>query len=458
MDENTRGGKEGSNNGGNIKKRNKNIIKILQNRELSSKPHRAFVTATTPHRFQNMRLSHALDTHNSKQKSPPSHILPFLMGSTKIVQIVAAKNIVFVLADSGLCAAFSSETDERICFMNLHPDDLIKSLFFNKNNDSLITVSSQNLMPVEYRSTSIEYIRKAKPDASFHLFQSESFVVKFDDVNAKVLTYCAQDSIFKVFNLKNYTFLYSFSFSNVQRINITSGIMLFIFQRRSDHIPIKIISIEDGVILKEFSYLHWNREVDFIVQCNEKLLVNQDNVNLQILDLQSSKLTAVVSRTEFMKPTIFILLYKKELFLTLKNRTISVWNFRGELVTSLEDHLLRHPLGHPDFNLNNNYITSDHNLIISYCRDDSKDQSMETNAVGSINVSSMLSEKCVAKINAGKALEGIDSSQGRSSVEEALEGITTLYYDEERNAIYTGNRHGFVHVWSNSNQLMIKKK
>jgi hypothetical protein len=368
MDENTRGGKEGSNNGGNIKKSNKNIIKILQDRELSSKPHRAFVTATTPHRFQNMRLSHALDTHNSKHKSPPSHILPFLMGSTKIVQIVAAKNIVFVLADSGLCAAFSSETDERICFMNLHPDDLIKSLFYNKNNDSLITVSSQNLMPVEYRSTSIEYIRKAKPDAGFHLFQSESFVVKFDDVNAKVLTYCAFDSIFKVFNLKNYTFLYSFSFSNVQRINITSGIMLFIFQRRSDHIPIKIISI----------YLHWNREVDFIVQCNEKLLVNQDNVNLQILDLQSSKLTAVVSRTEFMKPTIFILLYKKELFLTLKNRTISVWNFRGELVTSLEDHLLRHP----DFNLNNNYITSDQNLIISYCRDDSEDQSMVTNVVG----------------------------------------------------------------------------
>ncbi|KEH31694.1 transducin/WD40 repeat protein [Medicago truncatula] len=236
--------------------------------------------------------------------------------------------------------------------------------------------------------------------------------------------------MFKVFDLKNYTFLYSFSFSNVQRINISSGIMLFIFQRRSDHIPIKIISIEDGLVLKEFSYLHWNKEVDFIVQCNEKLLVKQDNVNLQILDLQSSKLTPVVSRTEFMKPTIFILLYKKELFLTLINRTISVWNFRGELVTSLEDHLLRHPLWHAHFNLNHNYITSDQNLIISYCRDDSEDQSKETNAVGSINVSSILSGKCVAKINAAKALECIDSSQIMSvPVPEALEGITTLYYE-----------------------------
>ena len=457
MDEKSGGGKEGSNNGGNIKKNNKNIIKNLQDRELSSKPHRAFVNATAPHRFQNMRLSYKLDTHaaDPNHKSPPSHILPFLMGRTKIVQIIAAKNIVFVLANSGLCAAFSTETDERICFMNVHSDDVIKSLFYNKNNDSLITVSSRSRMPVEYRSTSIEYIRKAKPNAGIHLFQSESFVVKFDDVNAKVLTYSAQDSIFKVFDLKNYSFLYSFSFSNVQRIKISSGIMLFIFKRTSDHIPIKIISIEDGVVLKEFSYLHLNTEVNFLVQCNEKLLVNQiqDNVNLQILDLLSSKLTAVVSRTEFMKPTIFILLYKKELFLTLKNQTISVWNFRGELVTSLEDHLL----WHQHFNINNNYITSDQDLIISYCRDDFEDQSMVTNAVSSINVSNILSGKCVAKINAAKALECIDPSQ-TISVTEALEGITTLYYDEERNAIYTGNRDGHVHVWSNSSKLVIKKK
>ncbi|RHN63336.1 putative WD40/YVTN repeat-like-containing domain-containing protein [Medicago truncatula] len=255
MDENTRGGKEGSNNGGNIKKRNKNIIKNLQDRELSCKHHRAFVTATTPHRFQNMRFSHELDTHHSKHKSPP-HILPFLMGRTKIVQITAAKNIVFVLAESGLCAAFSSETDERICFMNLHPNDLIRRLFYNKNNDSLITASSRSRMPEEYRSTRIEDIRRAKPDAGFDLFQSESFVVKFDDVNAKVLTYSAQDSIFKVFDLKNYTFLYLFSFSNVDWINISSGIMLFIFKRTSDHIPVKIISIEDGKVLKQFNCLH----------------------------------------------------------------------------------------------------------------------------------------------------------------------------------------------------------
>jgi hypothetical protein len=54
---------------------------------------------------------------------------------------------------------------------------------------------------------------------------------------------------------------------------------------------------------------------------------------------------------------------------------VAVWNFRGELVTSFEDHLL----WHPDCNTNNIYITSDQDLIISYCKADSSDSSSEEN-------------------------------------------------------------------------------
>ncbi|MCI14880.1 hypothetical protein A2U01_0036013, partial [Trifolium medium] len=95
---------------------------------------------------------------------------------------------------------FHAETNERICFLNVCPDEVIRSLFYNKNNDSLITVSvyaTENFSSLKCRSTRIEYIRRAKPDAGFPLFQSESLkwpgFVEFDDVNAKVLTYSAQD-------------------------------------------------------------------------------------------------------------------------------------------------------------------------------------------------------------------------------------------------------------------------
>lgn len=76
-------------------------------------------------------------------------------------------------------------------------------------------------------------------------------------------------------------------------------------------------------------------------------------------------------------------------------------------------------------------------------------------AVGSINISNILTGKCLAKIRADDPSVGIcprarpNTFNIRSSVQEALEDVTALFYDEERNEIYTGNRHGLVHVWSN---------
>ncbi|KAJ0247030.1 hypothetical protein HA466_0174800 [Hirschfeldia incana] len=438
-----------------------NSVKKLQRREISSRKDRAFSISTAQERFRNMRLVEQYDTHD-----PKGHCLvalPFLMKRTKVIEIVAARDIVFALAHSGVCAAFSRETNRRICFLNVSPDEVIRSLFYNKNNDSLITVSvyaSDNFSSLKCRSTRIEYILRGQPDAGFALFESESLkwpgFVEFDDVNGKVLTYSAQDSVYKVFDLKNYTMLYSISDKHVQEIKISPGIMLLIFKRTTGHVPLKILSIEDGTVLKSFNHLlHRNKKVDFIEQFNEKLLVKQENENLQILDVRNAQ-QMEVSRAEFMTPSAFIFLYENQLFLTFRNRNVSVWNFRGELVTSFEDHLL----WHPDCNTNNIYITSDQDLIISYCKADTEDQWIEGNA-GSINISNILTGKCLAKItsSSGPPKEdesgssssslGNNSKQRRNAVAEALEDITALFYDEERNEIYTGNRHGFVHVWSN---------
>ena len=64
--------------------------------------------------------------------------------------------------------------------------------------------------------------------------------------------------------------------------------MLLIFAKASSHVPLKILSIEDGTVLKSFNHLlHRNKKVDFIEQFNEKLLVKQENENLQILDVSN---------------------------------------------------------------------------------------------------------------------------------------------------------------------------
>lgn len=52
-------------------------------------------------------------------------------------------------------------------------------------------------------------------------------------------------------------------------------------------------------------------------------------------------------------------------------------------------------------------------------------------AAGSINVSNILTGKCLAKIKASDGFPG-----------------DALFCDEERNEVYTVNRNGLVHVWS----------
>ncbi|XP_078429575.1 uncharacterized protein LOC144701703 isoform X2 [Wolffia australiana] len=437
-----------------------NSVRKLQRREIGGLPKIVRGSSSNAlEKFRNIQLQEEFDTYD-----PNAHWflrLQFLKKRSKIIEIVSAKDVIFALAQSGLCAAFSRTTNRRICFLNISPDEVIRSLFFNKNNDSLITVSvyaSDHFSSLKCRTTPIEYIRRNQLDAGFPLFETESLkwpgFVEFDDVNGKVLTYSAQDGIYKVFDLKNYSFLYSISDENVHEIKISPGIMLLIFNRAPGHVPLQILSIEDGTVLKSFNHLlHRNKKIDFIEQFNEKLLVKQDNENLQILDVRNSELTEV-SRTEFMTPSAFIFLYENHLFLTFRNQTVAVWNFKGELVTSFEDHLL----WHPDCNTNNIYITSDQDLIISYCKSDEGCNDDGGAAVGSINMSNILTGKCVSKICSNdpglqvsrRARHGtLARSQIRSNVGEALEDVTALFYDEDRNEIYTGNNLGLIHVWSN---------
>eukprot|EP00245_Coleochaete_scutata_P007175 TRINITY_DN22284_c0_g1_i1.p1 TRINITY_DN22284_c0_g1~~TRINITY_DN22284_c0_g1_i1.p1 ORF type:complete len:473 (-),score=65.66 TRINITY_DN22284_c0_g1_i1:261-1679(-) len=438
----------------------KNSVRKLLKREICRTGNWAFNKGNSQEKFRNFQLQEEFDTHDPKAHQFMK--LPFLKKRSRIVEIVAARDIVFALAQAGVCAAFSRETNRRICFLNLAPDEVIRSLFYNKNNESVITVSvfeSDNFSCLKCRTTPIEYIRRAKPDAGFPLFEKESLkwpgFVEFDDVNGKVLTYSASDRVYKVFDLKNYTLLYCVSDRGVQEIKISPGIMLLIFERNASHVPLKILSMEDGTVLKSFNHLlHRNKKVDFIEQFNEKLLVKQENENLQILDVRNMQMTEV-SRTEFMTPSAFIFLYENQLFLTFRNRTVAVWNFRGELVTSFEDHLL----WYPDCNTNNIYITSDQDVIISYCKAaadpdiaDSARDSLSCGGVGSINISSIQNGKCLAKILANDDNQQqcrVRGRPNRSTVQEALEDVTALFYDEERNEIYTGNRQGLIHVWSN---------
>ena len=95
---------------------------------------------------------------------------------------------------------------------------------------------------------------------------------------------------------------------------------------------------------------------------NEKLLIKQEGEPLNIVDVLTSAVVTV-SKTEFITPSAFIFLYENNLFLTFRQRQVTVWNFAGEPVTHFEDHTL----WHADTNTNNVFITSAQDYIIISC-------------------------------------------------------------------------------------------
>ena len=197
--------------------------------------------------------------------------------------------------------------------------------FYNKISKSLITVSvyrEDNFASLKCRNTPIEYILRGRPDAGFPIFTTECLkwpgFVEFDDVNSKVLTYSAQDQAFRVWGMVNYEHLYTIQGDDVTEIKISPGIMLLIHSRQGGYVPLKIVSIEDGTVLKSFNHLlHRTKKVEFIEQFNEKLLIKQEGENLHIVDVHTHAVVSV-DKTEFITPSAFVFLCAREPFRTLR--------------------------------------------------------------------------------------------------------------------------------------------
>lgn len=312
-------------------------------------------------------------------------------------------------------------------------------MFYNRTNDSLITVSvykHDNYSSLKCRSTTLSQISKGKPGKGINLFETECLnwpgFVEFDDVNSKVLTYSAQNNAYKVWDLQDYSEIYAIRDPNIEEIKISPGIMLLIYNRAKNgsFIPLTIVNIMTGRSLKKWKHkLIPGKKIEFIEQFNEKLLVKQSTEKLQIIDVRTTDILYIDEKV-FVTPSAFIFLYEYRLFLTFREGKIAVWNFRGELVSTFDDH----ELWHKNCNTNNIYITNKQDLIISYCK------RKKGRTGGSINISEILNGRCIAKI---------ECKEGDPVSCHALQNVTALHYNEKDNEIYTGTDDGHIHIWTN---------
>ncbi|GLJ54574.1 hypothetical protein SUGI_1172200 [Cryptomeria japonica] len=414
------------------RRENGNIAHKLQRREIGNRW--ALRNTHSQIKFRNFELQVGFDLFNFQ----------YINHRSMIEEIVSGQGIIFALAESGVCAAFDRHTNKRFCYLNLSPQEVIRNMFYNKKNDSLITVSSyvSDRVSMKCRTTPLEYIRRAQPDAGFDLFENEKIwpgFVEFDDINGKVLTYSLQDHTYKIFDLNKYTLLFSLSDNEIEQIKTTLGKMLLISKRSAcgSILPLKILSIEDGTVLKSINHsVLPDKKMDFVELFHEKVLLKQESECLQMIDVENEKIIEV-SKEEFKKPSTVIFLYGKRLFLSFYGGDVFAWNLQGELVASYRDHLVMHPGC-------NVHLTNDEEMFISYrkvCKSDKRN--------GSIRINHSLTGKCCAKIDVGLFWSRPNASPIQSTFQDALEDITAFFYDQERNEIYTGDTRGFLHVWSN---------
>lgn len=406
-------------------------------------------------KFRNFRKVKDLDTHVPEENVIIT--LPHLRKRSKIVELIVADGVIIGLTHTGVCIAFDQVTRKRLCIMNVVPNQVVRSVFHNRIAHSVITVSvrrEDNFSSLQCSSTPLKFIRRGDANHATRIFEEEILrwpgFVEFDDVNSKVLTYTATRKVYKVWSLQDYKFLYSMTEPKIAEIKISPGIMLVIFKRTANqkHVPLQIRCIQTGRKLKAWKHeLDADSEIEFIEQFDEKLLIKQRLHPLQIVDVRGSVPPITVPTDVFKRPKAFIFLFENQLFLTFHECKVSVWNFRGEKVTDFKNLELRDT----DTNTNSIYINTHQDLIISYCQpkpaalsatptSHNASRRRQLGSAGSINVSNILTGQCFSEITA--------SADDPESV-FALTDITVLCYSEERHEIYTGNKQGLIHVWTN---------
>ncbi|KAL3893654.1 MAG: hypothetical protein SGPRY_014082, partial [Prymnesium sp.] len=174
----------------------------LRDRQLDQNVRRTFTHRCTRERFSNLRLRLSLDMYASTNGS--TGLESMMEQRCRVEEICSAGDMIFGLTENGICCAFERLSGRRSCILNKDSSEVVRSLFHNKINGTLITVSVDSIdhySSLRCRATPLACLQQGDTSSSVRLFEAESLrwpgFVEFDDVNGKVLTYSAADQIYK---------------------------------------------------------------------------------------------------------------------------------------------------------------------------------------------------------------------------------------------------------------------
>ena len=250
-------------------------------------------------------------------------------------------------------------------------------------------------------------------------------------------------SLYRVYSLDTYELLHEVSDStcnsSILEVKLGPGLMMVVYKSRSSHLPLRILDVYTGELLRDMCHLlHKDKRLEFVENFNHKVLIKQEGCYMQLLDIFDSS----VKEIDLPTPKSFVLLFEARVFLAFRKvGTPQVYNESGALVATFADNELVSTSSVTKQSSSCLCVSSDQRSIVSYCKRKEWDSSGVTTQFqeGSVNVSDVRTGESLAKIS--------DDGCGGEDAGGALEGVTALCHDEARGMLVVGMKDGRLRVF-----------
>ncbi|KAH8585268.1 putative low complexity [Cryptosporidium sp. chipmunk genotype I] len=321
------------------KRVNLSIVKnIIQNKYYGGAQSNGFripPTLSQTLEFKRMKLSSILNMTNDLPQIIRGHCK--LSKPSKIIEVVFSKEILFVLNDSGLGTAYNRHNNKVLCILNRSPSETIRSLFYNKMNNTIVIAFHHDPSVLNCTIFNIEDVMLKRNISSSigkefqQIKVGNPGFIEFDDGNGRIVVADPQNDYFTFWDMSNYNKLYQIKGQNFLEMRISDGTVVFFRQPSYSTIEAHLCNISDGEYLeKTIVKLRSSLDIQFLELHREYLLLKQESCSIRVWNLLTNS-SKKISKTRDFHPKAFIFFDQiTEInnftnFLTVSTDEINVW-------------------------------------------------------------------------------------------------------------------------------------
>lgn len=405
-----------------------NLFSRLQQRSSFNSTHPVHTSSRFhPEHYNNFTLRARIDTCTRNQ---PATAFRYFDAPCPVVELACTHHVLFVLNKRGGCAAYHLPTQRLLRHVNVSEDDVMRSVFYNRHRDELITVSvhwHDTNSSLHCRSTPLAAV-VATPALSLPhftlrsspLLSNESLVypgfVEFDDLNGILLSYSRDQSLYKLWRLSDYSVCWQRQGGphHIREVKTCPGMILLVEARVGRLQRLSVVECESGVEVGRISHMMASdddADCEYIELFNHYVVVKERHQPLVILDLLHP--TAQRRIAPFPNPDAFIFLYERRLFLTFNGREVRRWHadkadeWSRDGGVGFEGQLLAY-----GGSTSIVYVSAKQEVMVAYCKD-------ERGAGGEGGSEAQC--VCISDIESGRLIGKASAWKQRPVVEDSTE-------------------------------------